>query len=56
MNNDQDLLDVRKAREDLSNRFGGDINKIYAYLKEEELKLAGKVKIARKKKVKSSKL
>ena len=44
MKNDPIITDVRKAREDISKRFGGDMAKIYAYFKEEEQKLGRKVR------------
>ncbi|MCC5935494.1 MAG: hypothetical protein JJU35_14700 [Balneolales bacterium] len=50
MKDDPIISDVRKARDEISRRFGGDISKIYDYLKEEEHKLARKVKFVRKQK------
>ncbi len=44
MKEDPIIADVRKAREDISKRFGRDMAKIYAYFKEEEQKLGRKVK------------
>jgi hypothetical protein len=44
MKDDPIIADVRKAREDISKRFGGDMAKIYAYFKEEEQKLGRKVR------------
>jgi hypothetical protein len=39
MKDDPIIADVRKAREEISKRFGGDMDKIYAYYKQEEQKL-----------------
>jgi hypothetical protein len=50
MKDDPIIADVRKAREEISKRFGGDIDKIYAYYKQEEQKLGKKVKFARQQK------
>jgi hypothetical protein len=50
MKDDPIIADVRKAREEISKRFGGDINKIYAYYKLEERKLGKKVKFTRQQK------
>lgn len=50
MKDDPIIADVRKAREDISKRFGGDMAKIYAYFKEEEQKLGRKVKFVRQQK------
>lgn len=50
MKNDPIIADVRKARDEISKRFGGDINKIYAYFKEEEQKLGEKVRYVRQQK------
>jgi hypothetical protein len=44
MKDDPIIADVRKTREDISKRFGGDMAKIYAYFKEEEQKLGRKVR------------
>jgi hypothetical protein len=44
MKDDPIITDVRKAREDISKRFGGDMAKIYAYFKEEEQNLGRKVR------------
>jgi len=38
MKDDPILKDIRKFRDELSERFGGDLSKIYAYFKQEELK------------------
>lgn len=45
MKDDPIIADIRKARDEISKRFGGDMDKIFAYLKEEEQKLVGKVTI-----------
>jgi hypothetical protein len=45
MKDDPIIADVRKTREDISKRFGGDMAKIYAYFKEEEQKLGRKVEV-----------
>jgi hypothetical protein len=45
MKDDPIIADVRKAREDISKRFGGDMAKIYAYFKQEEQKLGRKVEV-----------
>ena len=50
MKDDPIIADVRKVREDISKRFGGDMDKIYAYFKEEERKLGNKVKFVRQQK------
>ncbi len=50
MKDDPIIADIRKAREDISRRFGGDMAKIYAYFKEEEQKLDKKVKYGRQQK------
>jgi hypothetical protein len=50
MKDDPIIADVRKAREEISKRFGGDIDKIYAYYKQEEQKLGKKVNFARQQK------
>ena len=47
------IADVRKAREDISKRYGGDMAKIYEYFKEEEQKLGRKIKYLRQQKKKS---
>jgi hypothetical protein len=47
MKDDPVIADVRKAREDISKRFGGDISKIYAYFKEEEQKLGDRYKVVK---------
>ena len=50
MKDDPIIADVRKAREEISKRFGGDIDKIYAYYKQEEQNLGKKVKFSRQQK------
>jgi hypothetical protein len=45
MKDDPIIADVRKTREDISKRFGGDMAKIYAYFKQEEQKLGRKVEV-----------
>jgi hypothetical protein len=47
MKDDPVIADVRKAREDISKRFGGYISKIYTYFKEEEQKLGDRYKIVK---------
>lgn len=54
MKDDPIVSDVRKAREEISARFSGDMAKIYAYFKEEEQKLGRKVTLTRKQKRKSA--
>ncbi|TVQ14789.1 MAG: hypothetical protein EA364_03735 [Balneolaceae bacterium] len=54
MKDDPIIADVRKAREDISKRFGGDMDKIYAYYKQEEQKLGKKVKFIRQQKKSTS--
>lgn len=56
MKDDPIIADVRKAREDISKRFGGDMNKIYAYFKDEEQKLGKKVKFMRQQKKRTTAL
>jgi len=53
MKDDPIIADVRKARDEISERFGGDMAKIYAYFKEEEQKYGGKVKFVRQQKNKT---
>jgi hypothetical protein len=38
MKDDPILADIRKVRDELSERFGGDLAKIHEYLKQEEAK------------------
>jgi hypothetical protein len=54
MKDDPIIADVRKAREEISKRFGGDMAKIYSYFKEEEEKLGVKVKLVRQPKKRTS--
>jgi len=54
MKDDPIIADVRKAREEISKRFGGDMAKIYSYFKEEEKKIGGKVKYIRQEKKKTT--
>jgi|GEM_PF-1711806 len=38
MKDDPILVDIRNVRDELSTRFGGDLSRMYAWLKQEEKK------------------
>jgi hypothetical protein len=55
MKQDPIIADVRKKRDEISERFNGDMDKIYAFFKQEELKSGARVKnLQRRKKSKTS--
>lgn len=54
MEQDKIILEVRKAREQLSARFDHDLDKLVAFFQDEEKKSASKLKNVQKKKKKVS--